>query len=376
VKIILVGTAHPYRGGLASFNERLMREFTKEGHDVLIVNFSLQYPAFLFPGTTQYSDSPPPKDLRLLRLLNAVNPISWLRVAWFIRKEAPDLLLFKYWLPFMAPCFGTVAFFAGWRTRMRRLVILDNIIPHEKRPLDRLLTQFFSRQMDGFVAMSQSVASDLRQFSQKPCVLSPHPLFDNFGAAISKEQARKSFSLPISAKVLLFFGFIRPYKGLDLLLEAMALTRDKNILLIIAGEFYTDAKPYFQLVESLRLGNRIIWETHFIADDEVAKYFCAADLVVQPYRHATQSGVTQIALHFGVPSVVTRVGGLAEMVADGISGYLADPKPAAIADRIDHFFGDPANATQLAKALEIEKSKYLWSVMTRHLIQLANSPKV
>jgi len=374
VKIILIGTAHPFRGGLASFNERLMSQFQQEGHEVMILNFTLQYPSFLFPGKTQFSDSPAPENLKIIRQVNAINPFSWIKNGFFLLSQKPDIILFKYWLPFMAPCFGVIAMIAGFRKSIKRLAILDNIIPHEKRFLDTLLTSFFVWQIDGFLAMSQSVATDLKGFTQrKKCTLSPHPLFDNFGPPIDKITARNYFGLNEDHKVLLFFGFIRPYKGLDLLLEALAKTKSTQLKLIIAGEFYTDEKPYFEMVERFGIGEKLVWKNHFISNEEVGIYFCAADLVVQPYKHATQSGVTQIAYHFEKPMIVTNVGGLAEIVPDGISGYLVSPEAMDIANKIDYFFENPGQSHILKMGLLQEKNKYLWSVMTENLIELSQN---
>lgn len=374
MKIILIGTAHPFRGGLASFNERLMSQFQQEGHEVMILNFTLQYPSFLFPGKTQFSDSPAPEYLKIVRQVNAINPFSWIKNGFFLLSQKPDMILFKYWLPFMAPCFGVISMIVGFRKSIKRLAILDNIIPHEKRFLDTLLTSFFVWQIDGFLAMSQSVATDLKGFTlQKKCILSPHPLFDNFGPPIDKITARNYFGLNEDHKVLLFFGFIRPYKGLDLLLEALAKTKSAQLKLIIAGEFYTDEKPYFEMVERLGIGEKLVWKNHFISNEEVGIYFCAADLVVQPYKHATQSGVTQIAYHFEKPMIVTNVGGLAEIVPDGISGYLVSPDALDIANKIDYFFENPGQSQILKMGLLQEKNKYLWSVMTENLIDLSQN---
>ncbi len=372
MKIILIGTAHPFRGGLASFNERLMMQFQRDGHEVIILNFTIQYPSFLFPGKTQFSDSPPPENLRIIRRVNAVNPFSWIGNGFYILFQQPDIILFKYWLPFMAPCFGVISWLAGWRKSIKRLAILDNIIPHEKRFSDTILTSFFVSQIDGFLAMSQSVASDLKSFSiKKKCLLSPHPLFDNFGPPIDKKLARQHVGLLEEQKVLLFFGFIRPYKGLDLLLDAMAKIHQSDLKLIIAGEFYTDEKPYFQMAEKLGIADKLIWKNHFISNEEVGLYFCAADLIVQPYKHATQSGVTQIAYHFEKPMIVTDVGGLAEIVPDGVSGYLVKPDASEIAEKVDYFFDHPDQVEILQNGLLQEKKKYLWSVMTKNLIDLS-----
>ncbi len=372
MKIILLGTAYPYRGGLAAFNERLARQLISEGHDVEIVTFTLQYPNFLFPGKTQYSDEPEPKDLKITRLMNSVNPFSWFKTGRKIRKTGADLLVIKFWIPLMAPCLGTIARIVkrhksrGKGQRTEVVSILDNVIPHEKRPLDKLLVRYFVNSVDRFVAMSDSVLSDLRLFTKdKPAVLSPHPLYDNFGESVPKDVARLQLGIPDGQTVLLFFGFIRDYKGLDLLMRAYADERiDKSkVRLVVAGEFYNNGQKYRDLEQQLGLENKIDWRTTFISDYAVKGYFCAADLIVQPYKSATQSGVTQIAYHFCKPMLVTRVGGLAEIVPDGKVGYVVDVDATHVADAIIDFC-NRGDVECFKEGILEEKKKYEWSRMS------------
>lgn len=373
MKIIIVGTAWPYRGGLATFNERLTREFIALGHDASLCTFTLQYPSFFFPGKSQYSDEPRPSGLNIERHINAVNPVNWIRVGMRIRKEAPDILIFRYWIPAMAPCFGTIARIVRGNGKTRVVAIADNVIPHESRFGDRMLSRYFINSMDGFVVMTKQVMNDLLQFDgNKPKILTPHPLYDNYGALCSKEDARKRLALDPSGKYLLFFGFIRPYKGLDLLLEAMADQRVRNseTKLIVAGEFYTDETPYKEMVERLGIADRIIWHNDFIPNAEVGNWFNAADLVVQPYKTATQSGVTQVAYHFEKPMIVTRVGGLPEMVPDGRVGYVISPTPNDLADAIVDFYGQEGKETLLITNLREEKYKYTWDKMAHAILSL------
>ena len=371
MKIVILGTAYPYRGGLSAFNERLARQFKSEGHEVEILTFTLQYPDFLFPGKTQYSDEPAPSDLSIRRVMNSVNPFSWFKAGRQICKMNADLLVIKFWIPLMAPCLGTIARIAKRGTKLKVVSVLDNVIPHEKRPLDKLLVRYFIRSVDRFVAMSASVLSDLRLFTKtKPALLSPHPLYDNFGEPVPKSIARQQLQIPDNQVVLLFFGFIRDYKGLDLLMEAYADNRiDKsNVRLVVAGEFYNNSQKYFDLEEQLGLKGHIDWRTNFIPDSEVAKYFSAADLIVQPYRSATQSGVTQIAYHFCKPMLVTRVGGLAEIVPDGKVGYVVDVDAGPVADAIVDFCSR-GDADCFMPGIIEEKKKYEWSRMTSAIIK-------
>lgn len=368
-KVVILGSAHPLRGGLASYNERLAKAFQDQGCEVEIITFSLQYPGFLFPGKTQYSDEPVPKDLKISVLVNSVNPLNWIKVGLKIKKMKPDLLITKFWIPFMGPCLGTIAKIVRWNKHTKVISIIDNIIPHEKRPGDRILANYFVRNVDAFMTMSQSVFDDMKSFTtKKPIGLSPHPLYDNFGIPLSKSEARKLLNLPENGKFLLFFGFIRDYKGLDLLLKAMAKPEiyNSDIKLIVAGEFYTDSKPYLDLIEELKLKDKLILATDFIPDSKVNQYFSAADLVVQPYKDATQSGVTQIAYFFEKPMVVTNVGGLAEIVPHGKTGYVVDVNPDKIAEAISDFYQNNREEEMIQNCCK-EKEKYSWEEMVRKL---------
>jgi len=371
-KVVILGSAHPLRGGLAAYNERLARAFTQNGDVVKMINFSLQYPDFLFPGKTQFSSEPPPEDLDIETCVNSINPLSWVRVGWKIKNMKPDLLIIKFWIPFMGPCLGTISRIVKKNRKTRVISILDNIVPHEKRPGDRLLASYFVKPVDGFVAMSRQVLGDLDLFDKKkPRAFCPHPLYDHFGNLTDKNAALKNLGLDPEFGYLLFFGFIRDYKGLDLLLEAMANERLQNlkIKLLVAGEFYTDSKPYFDLVEKLKLQDKVILSNDFIPDSKVADYFNAADIVVQPYKDATQSGVTQIAYHFEKPMITTNVGGLAEIVPDGKVGFVVNPDAAEIADSISRFYSQNREA-EFINNIQTEKLKYSWEKMIETIDKL------
>jgi D-inositol-3-phosphate glycosyltransferase len=374
MKIILLGTAHPFRGGLASYNERLAREFQSEGHQVEIYTFTLQYPNFLFPGKSQFSEEPAPSDLTIKRKVNSINPFNWLRIGNELKALKPDLLIFKFWLPFMGPCFGTIARRVRRNKHTKIITILDNVIPHESRFGDKLFTRYFLKPIDGFISMSQSVANDLEKFDTvKPRDFNPHPLFDNFGAHLEKSEAKKLLNLDVSKHYILFFGIIRDYKGLDLLLHAFAdlPSRKKNVKLLVAGEYYSNEEKYQQLIRDLQLENDVIVVNEFIKDSEVGRYFCAADIIAQPYKHATQSGVTQIGYHFERPMLVTNVGGLPEMIPDGKVGYVVAPESEAIQAALEDFFTQNKELT-FQKHIQEEKKKYVWSALTSKILNLSN----
>jgi D-inositol-3-phosphate glycosyltransferase len=374
MNITIIGTAYPYRGGLAAYNERLAKQFAKEGHNVTILTFTLQYPGFLFPGKSQFMEGPPFSGLTIERKVNSINPFNWISVGYEIKRKRPDLLIFKYWIPFMAPCFGTIARIVKSDRHTKVLCILDNVIPHEKRPGDKILTGYFTGCIDGAIAMSQSVLSDLRHFRKNiPVKLSPHPLFDNFGAPAPRAEALLKLGLEPDFRYLLFFGFIRAYKGLDLLIEAFAdeRLRDRKLKLIIAGEFYEDPAPYMGLIKKHNLENEIILVDRFINDSEVNLFFSVAELIVQPYRSATQSGVTQIAYHFEKPMLVTNVGGLKEIVPHGRCGYVVNTDPKEIADSITDFFENNRKES-FVNGVREEKEKYSWSKMTDSVTEVYN----
>lgn len=369
--IVIVGSAYPLRGGIANFNERLARALTQCGHKVIIITFSLQYPAFLFPGKSQYSTEQKPSDLDIRVGINTINPISWIKWGIKIKRMAPQIIIMKYWIPFVAPCLGTISRIVRTNKKTKAISIIDNLIPHEPRPFDNILTRYFVAGVDGLIALSKDVFNQLEDYSNKPRCFSPHPVYDNYGSRIDKNKAREILGLQQNDKIALFFGFIRDYKGLDLLLEAMteAKIRQEEIMLLVAGEFYTDPAPYLSFIKKNGLEKRVILNTNFIPDSQVSIYFSAADLVVQPYKHATQSGVTQIAFHFEVPMVVTDVGGLTEFVADGKAGFITKPQPADIAFAMLKYFGSDEKELFL-QFVKNEKHRYSWDFFTQSISEL------
>jgi len=371
-KVIIIGPAHPLRGGLATFNQRLAKQFIDEGHDCSIVSFSLQYPSFLFPGTTQYSTDPAPAGVIIHTIINSINPVNWISVGTKLKNWKPDLIIVRYWLPFMGPALGTILGQVKKNKHTKVVCIADNVIPHEKRIGDTSFTKYFLKAPDAFVTMSEKVFSDLRKFTNKPAQLVQHPLYDNFGEAISKTEARNFLGLNQNEKIILFFGFIRQYKGLDLLLKAMTheKIKEQNIKLLIAGEFYEDDKPYLQLIQDNGLEEGLILKTNFIPDSEVKYYLCCSDCVIQPYRNATQSGVTPLAYHFEKPMIVTNVGGLPSLVPNEKVGLVCEPEPASIAEAILKFY--QLGEQFFIPNLRVEKQKYSWSKLTKAIFALSN----
>lgn len=359
------------RGGPAQFNENLCAELNKAGHDAQIISYSLQYPNFLFPGSSQYETSGhAPEGIKIHTLINTVNPFNWFRVARFIRKEKPDFILFRYWLPFFGPSLGTIGRLVRSRTKV--LALTDNIIPHEKRAGDTPFTTYFVNSCDGFITMSKTVLNDIAKFSSTPNkAYSPHPMYETYGPVVTKEEARKKLGLDPKDKIVLFFGLIRHYKGLDLLMEAMAHPelKKQNVKLLIAGEFYEDKQPYLDLIESKHLQDQVILHDTFIANDEVRYYFCAADLVAQTYRNATNSGVTMVGYYYEKPMLVTKVGGLAEIVPDNTCGYVVETSVPQISEKIIAYFATNKEQEFTAHVKQ-EKKKYEWAEFIRVLTEL------
>lgn len=378
MKIIVIGTAHPYRGGLAAFNERLAGQFQQEGHEVELYTFTLQYPNFLFPGKTQFTDSPAPAGLTIRRRVNSCNPFNWLSVGREIAKKKPDMVVFAYWMSFMAPCYGTMARRIRRNGHTRCVGLVHNMIPHEPNVLDKLLPPYFVKAMDGFTTLSQSVIQDIERFDHgsKPKSWAPHPIYDHYGELVDKAEARRQLGLHENGKYVLFFGFIRDYKGLDLLLDAFGDIRlqDSGVRLLVAGEFYGDPKPYLDRINELDISDSVVMHNDYIPDDRVNLYFRACDIVAQPYKTATQSGVTQVAFHFEKPMLVTNVGGLPEIVPDGKVGYVVEPDAQQIADALVRFYKE-GREEAFTEGVREEKKKYSWDRMTKAVIAHGSTSK-
>lgn len=372
-KIAIVGSAYPLRGGgIATFNERMAKAFIDNGDEVKIYTFSLQYPSILFPGKTQFSEEDPPDGLDITVLVNSINPFNWIKVGRYLKKLAPDLVILRYWIPFMAPCLGTIAKIVRKNKKTKVIAITDNVIPHESKPGDKILSSYFIKNVDAFVTMSKSVLKDLNKFdTQKPRKYTPHPLYDNFGKVIPKELAKEQLGLDKKINYILFFGFIRDYKGLDILLEAFADSKlgELPVKLLIAGEFYTKPDKYLDIIKKNNLEEHLVLRTDFIANTDVHKYFCASDVVVQPYKTATQSGITQVAYHFNKPMITTDVGGLSELIPHEKVGYVVKTDKRAITDAIYKFYKQNKEKEFSKNAAE-EKKKYSWEVFVESLVQI------
>lgn len=362
-RIVLVGPMYPYRGGIAHFFETMYWGLRERGHHVDAVTFSRQYPGLLFPGKSQFETGPEPdRVVPAERWLDSINPATWFSTAARIARTQPDVAVFKYWIPFLAPAFGRVARSLS-RRGIKQLVVVDNALPHERRWGDHAMGRYFFRAMDGCVVMSSAVNRDLDQLNVTcPRVFAPHPVYDVFGKPTDRRLARDELGIPSNVPVLLFFGFIRRYKGLHVLLKSMPRVLEvlPDAKLVIAGEFYEDEGEYRQMIDSMKLERSVMVHARYIEKEAVSKFFAAANVVVQPYMSATQSGVAQIAYQFDRPLIVTDVGGLAELIPHEIAGLVVPPDdPPALANAVIRFFDEDLEA-QLSAGVQSQKKNYSW----------------
>jgi glycosyltransferase involved in cell wall biosynthesis len=370
VRLTFLSAFPPYRGGIARFSAELVRELRKE-HEVSAFTFTRQYPDFLFPGASQF-DTSAEDGVQAVRVLDSIGPLSWSRTASAMVATEPQVAVLRYWMPFFGPALGTVA--KGLRKRgVKVLSIVDNAVPHEPRFFDKPFTRFFLKHNDGFIAMSEQVKQDL--LSLRPdarVILLRHPLYDHFGAPLPMGEARKKLGIADDRKVSLFFGFIRDYKGLDLLIDAMAKLPSDHVL-VIAGEPYGDMGKYHEAIARNGLKDRVVDHIRYIADQEVPLFFSAADAVVLPYKSATQSGITAIAYHFGTPVIATDVGGLKESVEHDQTGLIVPrPEAGAIAEAIAGFHTSGRASVYRARIAEL-REELSWERFADQLVAFASS---
>lgn len=374
MKITVLGPAHPYRGGLALIMQTMARIFKQRGNEVDVVTFSRQYPEFLFPGKSQTVTTPSPKDMNIVRWVDTINPFNWIRIGRRLKRLRPNFILMKYWTPFMAPCFGTIARIARSNGHTKVLCQIDNVEPHEHHVIDRPCNRYYLRSVDGFVYMSEQVFRELRAYTQAEALYSPHPMFENFGERGDRDKACERLGIDVSCRYLMFFGLIREYKGLDLLLDAWGKLRNEgrvpdDMKLIIAGEFYASKDPYLAQLARLNIESDVLLFDNFIPDEQVGDFFSVVDAVVLPYRTATQSGVTQIAYKFDVPMVVTAVGGLPEIVPDGKAGIVCGADVESIAEAVERLFNRELVA-RFREGVIAEKGRFSWEEMCNRLEEL------
>jgi glycosyltransferase involved in cell wall biosynthesis len=370
MKITFLSTLYPYRGGIAQFNANLYRELEKQDHTLQAVTFTRQYPDFLFPGETQLVTEKDTVDpIPTKRWLDSINPFTYWSTARKIRQFEPEILITKYWMTFFGPSLGTVA--KRMRKSTTRISILDNVIPHEHRFFDKPFNRFFLKHNDGFVVMSDSVLKDLLSLKPDAKYLRiDHPLYDHFGKQLDRAEACAKLGIDPSKKIILFFGFIRDYKGLDILLDATASLSD-DYCVVVAGEVYGSFEKYEQQIKKLGIQNKLKLFNQYIGDQEVPLYFSAADVCVLPYKSATQSGITSIAMHFNLPIIATDTGGLKELVQHEKTGLIVDQPDAALLSKSIKRYFDEGMKQAFAQNLEVEKAKHSWANFAAKLIDFS-----
>lgn len=340
MKIAFLSPFYPFRGGMAQFGDSLYLALA-QNNEVKAFTFTRQYPKVLFPGKTQYvSESDLNRNIPVTRVLDSINPFTWNKTAKEIIKFKPDIVLISYWMPFFAPAFGKIAGLLK-SNGIKIIGLMHNVIAHEKRFGDEALTKYFFNKCDGFVLLNKSSEKDLLELKpDAKYIIHSHPLYDHYGSKIEQNKAKENLGIPLDKKVILFFGFIRDYKGLDLLIESMK-NLDDDYILLIAGEVYGDFKKYDELIDRLKLRSRINLQVRYIPETEIPVFFSAADVCVLPYRTATQSGIVGIAYHFDLPVIVTDVGGLAEMVEENKTGLIIGKSGSAdLTEAISTYFND------------------------------------
>lgn len=373
MKYLLIGPAYPLRGGIANFNLALYKELVAQGNQVKIFSFSLQYPNFLFPGKTQFETGNKPEGLEVDSIINSINPFNWYKVRRKTIQYKPDVIVVQFWMPFFAPSFGTILRNIEKKINCKVVTVTHNFYPHEKKPGDNLLLRYYTKACNRFIALSKSVQQDIIQFSSnKKASFVPHPIYNIFGNKVEKQEALHKLKLDSKFKYLLFFGIVRKYKGLELLIESIALLKNnKDIKVIVAGEFYDDKEYYLSLVKKYNLSDQFIIHDSFIDGNDIKYYFCASDMVVQPYLSATQSGVTQIAYHFERPMLVTNVGGLSEIVPNKKAGYVTEKEPKEIAEAISDFY-DNEREKEFSEFTSEYKKNFGWDKLVEAIYKLVN----
>jgi glycosyltransferase involved in cell wall biosynthesis len=370
LKIALLSVFYPYRGGIAQFGAMLFRALEKH-HEVRAYNFKKQYPNFLFPGSSQFVSAEDQVDaIPSERLLNSTSVLSFSRTAKAIAAYQPEVYIVQYWMTFFGPAMGYV----GKRIRTApRIAILHNLVPHEKRFFDGPANRYFLKHHDGFIVMSDAVLKDLLTLKPEAKYLRiDHPVYNQFGERMPTEEARKLLGLPKGKKYLLFFGIIRDYKGLDVMLETLALLSEEYHL-IVAGETYGSFDKYAELIRVHALSERISLFNTYISDHEVTRYFSAADVCMLPYKSATQSGITAISHHFSTPIIATDVGGLKETIQEGATGFVVGaPEPALLAEAIERYFSE-AHQTRMMENIAAQKEGNTWEHFAEKLMHFAQT---
>lgn len=368
MRIVIIGPAYPYRGGIADTDESLCRALLEKGHEAALRTFTVQYPDFLFPGKTQFSESPAPADLDIERVIHSYNPFSWSRSAKEILSYRPDLVIFRFWTPYIGLVYNALT--RSLKGKSHMIALVDNANPHEGSFLDKWLSKRFLGKVQGVMCLSEYVKGQVQEMVSVPVASHPHPINTDLEAKIERNEALKNLGLDSSKHYILFFGLIRKYKGLDILLQSMVLLKERlpDLHLIVAGEFYEDQGPYLKYIATHGIEEQVIIHDRFISKEDIANYFSAVELLTLTYRSATQSGVTQMAMHFDLPMLLTDVGALSEYVKHGEMGYVVPVEPEVIARSLEDFFNNDRHDS-MSQAVSGQKHMYDWGHFAEAMIR-------
>ena len=357
---LLIGPAYPFRGGIAETQHQLALALQKKGRKVELLTFRNLYPKILFPGKTQFSHEMVPEKLKITRLMHAYNPFYWRRVLRYVESCSPKFVVFRYYTPFLAMSYGWMA--KRLSEKIIRVALVDNWIPHEKNIFDNDLNNFFGKQIDFFTTLSEFVAKQINNQYKKPIWSGFHPINENLLPIINQNEVRRKLNWEQSTNYVLFFGLIRKYKGLDLLIKSFStkILMNKNIKLYVAGECYENPKKYFKLVEKLKLKERIILDFKFMNKKQIQNLFSGADIIAQTYTTGTQSGVTPIAYHYNKPVLISNVNGLKNPIITDKTGEVVENDPQSIAKGIIRLLEKRKNI-EYTNNIKKNISKYSWT---------------
>lgn len=365
MKIVIISPAYPLRGGIAHHTASLYKKLCERNYEVYVLTFKRQYPKIFFPGKTQLENSND-KSIKIDTepIIDSISPLSWWRASRRVKSLSPELVLIMYSMPFFAPCFGTICRLVKKKSHSKVLFLCHNIIPHERRIGDIALSRFAFKRADYFIVQSEVVRQELlKLYPNAKHELVAHPVYDIFGQPVEKSHAKKELDLKAS-RVLLFFGYVRAYKGLDLLLQAMpAILKKIDLKLLIVGEFYEEELEFRKMIAEMKIDARVEIYPDFVPSEQVNVFFAASDVVVLPYKSATQSGIVQLAYHFNKPCIVTDVGGLAEVVIHEKTGFVVPPNnPRELAAAVIRYYAKDKEQ-EFSENITVEKKKYSWDNM-------------
>lgn len=371
MNIVVIGPYFPYRGGISDTNQELCETLNKLGHNVNVISFKLLYPSLLFPGRTQFYKENSKQDIKSKRLINSINPFNWINNSRVINDLNPELVISTYWTPFLAPCLSFIN--NTINKNILKIGIVHNAYPHEKNIFQKKLFKIYLKSINKIITLSKNINNQINEISKsKKKIVLFHPIPKKFGKPIKKQIAKKKIGLKKDYNYLLFFGLIRKYKGLDILIESMSeiIKKRNDVKLLIVGENYESIIKYKKLIKKNNLENCISFINHFISEQEIKYWFCSSELVIQPYKKASQSGITPLSFQFETPTVCTNISGLSEYIIDNKDGFLSNPNSNDLAKKI--LMALNSDLTLIKKEIRNKKEKLTWNNFVSNLLKQKN----